>query len=597
MPYSKRALLAALVVALAFVAMPPRPSRAEEGWVIRSFGASYAIQKDGSIDVIEDLFVEFTATDRHGIFRDIPVVFRYDDHHDREYQIKVQSVTDGQRAWKYETSRDGALLRIKIGDPDRFVTGAQRYVINYTLEGALNSFTDHEELFWNVTGTWVVPMERASAVVTAPAITKVDCFEGFEGAREPCGTGISPARADFQTTRTLRIGEQLTVVVALQKGSVEVPAPFLVERKSVGEQIRDFLGLKPLPIAVALLVGLAAFGAIGRLWWTQGRDRWYGDVQYLSGSQVEEAKPLGARETVVVEYTPPDVGRRPLRPAEVGVLMDERADTLDVSATIVDLAVRGYLRITEEEKRKYSLTKLREPDHAMLPYEASLLRALFKGTDGAVKLDDLEDKFYSDLAEVKSQLYAVSVKEDRMFRTSPETIRMMYRIGGLVAASISAVLVYVFGLAGAGIVGFPVVLASLAIAALAGLMPRRTAAGRELYRRARGFREYMVTAETDRARFAEEVGIFEKYLPYAIVYRCTEKWAKAFEGLERQPDTSGWYSSPYPFVAASFADNIGSFSSSVSSAMTSTPSSSGSSGFGGGGGAGGGGGGGGGGSW
>ena len=84
-------------------------------------------------------------------------------------------------------------------------------------------------------------------------------------------------------------------------------------------------------------------------------------------------------------------------------------------------------------------------------------------------------------------------------------------------------------------------------------MPRRTAAGREMFRRILGFREYMTVAETDRQRFNEERNIFEKYLPYAMVYDCVDKWAKAFEDMGIQTDTSGWYVSPYPFAALAFS--------------------------------------------
>ncbi len=598
----------------------PQSAVADEGWVIRSFGASYTIRTDGSIDVIEDLLVDFDGQQKHGIFRDIPVVFAYQpgpgdpDYrkdpaatYSREYKIDVRGVTDGEKAWPYKTSREGANFRIQIGDPDKTISGQQRYVITYRLRGALNSYDDHEELFWNITGDqWPVVIERASAVVGAPSVTNATCFEGPPRSTALCDSGLSPNSARFNARRTLNPGDGLTVVVALAKGSVEAPPPILTRQKTDAEKVRDFVGLKPVPIALSALVGLVAFGAIGRIWWTQGRDRWYGDAQYLSGAQAEDEKPLMARETVVVEYTPPEVGatKRPLRPAELGVLVDERADTLDVSATIVDLAVRGYLKIIEQEDHKFALQKLRDADAALLPYEKGLHAALFKSADadGLVETKDLEDHFYSDLAEVKTQLYQQSVKEDGMFAANPNTVRTLYRAGGFVVAALGLGAGYLLGgLAGAAIVALPLILAGLAVAALAGAMPRRTASGRELYRRARGFEEYMVTAETDRQKFNEEINLFEKYLPYAMVFECTEKWAKAFQGLDRQPDTSGWYASPNAFTVAafssSFAHDINSFSSSISSVMASTPSSSGGSGFGGGGSSGGGGGGGGGGSW
>ncbi|HEY7268730.1 MAG TPA: DUF2207 domain-containing protein, partial [Dehalococcoidia bacterium] len=298
--------------------------------------------------MIEDLLVDFGRQQKHGIFRDIPVLFAYDAKHDRKYEIKVSGVTNGETPVPYKTSMSGSNLEIKIGDPDKLVTGEQRYVMTYRLDGALNAFQDHDELYWNVTGVnSPVPMERVTASVSGPAITDAQCFQGPDGSTETCPKGISPSRADYQSSRTIQSGEQVTIVTALEKGAVQVSGPILVEKKSAGEQIRDFLGLAPLPIAGAVFVGIVAMAGLGRLWWTQGRDRWYGDVQYLSGITGERELPIGAKETVVVEFAPPELGapKRALRPAEAGVLMDERADTLDVSASIVDLAVRGYLRI------------------------------------------------------------------------------------------------------------------------------------------------------------------------------------------------------------------------------------------------------------
>jgi uncharacterized membrane protein len=190
-----------------------------------------------------------------------------------------------------------------------------------------------------------------------------------------------------------------------------------------------------------------------------------------------------------------------------------------------------------------------------------------------------------------------------MFAGSPQKVRQTNLIVAcvLIAAGIGG-FVFLGGL-GAAIIAAPVVLAGLLLLALSRAMPRRTATGRELFRRVLGFREYMEVAETDRQRFNEEAGIFEKYLPYAIVFDCVDKWAKAFEGLEGQPaQTSGWYVSSggsfgsRAFSAAAFSSSIASFSSSISSAIASTPGGSGGSGFSGGS-SGGGGGGGGGGSW
>ena len=130
-------------------------------------------------------------------------------------------------------------------------------------------------------------------------------------------------------------------------------------------------------------------------------------------------------------------------------------------------------------------------------------------------------------------------------------------------------------------------------------MSRRTATGSEALRRVLGFRLYVATAETRMQEFNEQQNIFARYLPYAIVFGCVDKWARAFRGIEDQAASStvSWYSGVGPFQVMAFSSGLQGFSTSVASTISSTPGSSGGSGFSGGGFSGGGGGGGGGGSW
>ncbi len=610
------ALVAALAVVCALVAvaghLQTTPVSAQEPWVVRSFDATYAIQPDSSVQVTEDILVDFQGLEKHGIYRYIPVEYTYEPPQplDATYHrvISIDVNQRRRRLWypiPYSSSRDGANLVLKIGDPNHTISGQQRYRIVYTVTGAMNAFDDHDEFFWNVTGNdWPVNILSASATVTAPAIKDIVCFQGLSGSQTPCTSQMTGnATAQFESGQ-LTLGAGLTFDVATPPGAVTVPPPMLVRQKTAWETIRDFMGFTLLPIVGAILLGIAGIAAVVRLWWLNGRDRWFGDVHYLTGDNRSRRKPLFSRDTVVVEYTPPEIGndKRRLRPAEIGLLLDERADTLDVSATIIDLAVRGYLRIKEEPKTwmfgksDYELTRLKEADDELLPYEATLLTALFE--DGAtVSMSSLRNKFYEDLSKVKTALYTQGVKADKFFPGSPEKTRARYLAGGFLVFGIGVVAVFALGTLGVGVFGIPIALSGLILAAMSSAMARRSAVGREYYRRALGFREFMVTAETDHQRFNEEENIFDKYLPYAIVYDCVDKWAKAFEGLEQETADRGWYVGAYAFAPIAFASNLNSFSSSLSGAIASTPASSGSSGFGGGGFSGGGFGGGGGGSW
>jgi uncharacterized membrane protein YgcG len=242
------------------------------------------------------------------------------------------------------------------------------------------------------------------------------------------------------------------------------------------------------------------------------------------------------------------------------------------------------------------LSRLSADESDLLPYEKKLAGALFEDGE-TVKMSDLKNKFHDDLKKVKELLYRDVTKKLKLFPRDPESVRAFYRmlgIGGIVAGvAIGFALGRLFGV---GLLALPVVVAGTALFAIAQAMPRRTATGWETFRRCLGFRLYMVTAETDRQKFAEQANIFHEYLPYAIVMGCVQKWAKAFEGLDLEPET-GYYVGTRPFVAAHFAEGVRDFSTSVGSVMASTPGSSGGSGFSGGGSSGGGVGGGGGGSW
>jgi uncharacterized membrane protein YgcG len=603
----------ALLLPLVLLLLLPKPVAADEGWVIVQFDANYQIRQDGSVDVIEDIRVDFGTQRHHGIFRVIPLTFKYDADYLQRVRIEDTAVTDGTRPLQFGESHDGDKLTLQIGDPDVEVSGPQRYVISYRLLGILNSREDPgsepsewDEFYWNVTGNeWPVRILAANASVQVPAIIDVICYQGPVGSSDRCDAGERNTEAQFRLTDPQPEGGGMTIAIKIPTGAVSYPPPELLKVKSVGEQISDFVGLKPLPILAAILVGVVSIAGVLRYWWLAGRDRWLGDLQYLTGEKRERRRPLFAKDTVVIEYQPPETARygRRLRPAEIGTLLDEQADTLDVSATIVDLAVRGYLRITEIEKKQwlfgstdYKLERLKPSDGELLPYERKLLDGLFEDGE-TVNMSDLKNEFYTTLSTVKSDLYDQVVKQDAYFAKNPETVRTVNYVAGFVLAGVGVGAIVLLGTAlGAAIVGIPIVFAGLLMLALAHAMPRRTGPGREMYRRILGFRQYMTVAETDRQRFNEETNLFQEYLPYAIVYGCVDKWAEAFEGLENQPDTSSWYVSTHAFAPLAFSSSLQSFSSSMSSAIASTPGGSGGSGFSGGF-SGGGGGGGGGGSW
>ena len=598
-----RRIFGSALLLVAVLAGLPSDSAGAQGFVfesIKRYDVQIQIQPSGSMLVTETIDYDFGSVPKHGIFRDIPERLHYDDTYDRIYRIDVVSVKAVGAPADYEVEHEGGgILHIRIGDPDVTVSGEHVYTIVYRVDGALNGFPDHDELYWNAIGAnWNVQIDQASARVTGPApVTKVACFTGPVGSTLGCAKAVVKSGAAVFGQPIMPPYNALSIVVALPQGSVASTAPILEERWSLDRAFRR------TPLTVGGSIGLLALVVVGfgLLIWRRGRDRRYrgSQVDQLMGSPggEEQAVPLFEKGEAPVEFAPPE----DLRPGQVGTLIDERANTLDVTATIIDLAVRKYLVIEEIEKQgwfgkpDWKLTRTDTTADDLLAYERKLLGALF-ATGNEVLMSGLKTKFHQQLVEVEDALYADAVQR-KWFLARPDTVRERWVALGAAALVVSLGLAFVLvRWTKLGLFAIPLLVGALLILVGARWMPRRTAKGTAITRRVKGFRRVIETAETHMSRWAEQENVFTRYLPFAIVFGCTDKWAKAFEGLALPADTS-WYVSSRPFVYASFAAQMDGFTVTTSGTIASTPAGSGGSGFGGGGSSGGGGGGGGGGSW
>jgi Predicted membrane protein (DUF2207) len=588
-----RLAIAAIAALCALGASSPI-AQADQGWVITSFQSDINIASDSTLTVKEDIRVDFGNLPKHGIFRTIPLRYRYDDSHDRYYNLSVMSVTDGSSPVDFAVTSASDNEVVKIGDPSVLVTGKQRYVITYTVAGAMNSFSDHDELFWNVDGAlWPVPKLGVGATVHLPstAVQKAACYQGPAGSRETCNHVDGSDLVSFSSTRQLGAGEEMSVVVALSKGAVTVPPPMLEPRLRQFPQ--DAFDINPLTLGLSVLLLVAGLGFVAWNWWAHGRDRAYLTQYYATGDPREHGAPLFSHEPVVVEFGPP----QNMRPAELGLILDEAADAKDVTATIVDLAVRGHLTIQElAGNSDWMLTWKGSQASDLNPYEKTIIDGLFTGRS-QVTLSTLKGTFAPTLSVAESQIYGDAMAR-KLFSSNPKQARAAWGCLGIAVVLAGIAIAVGLGLAfGWGLIGAAIVLTGIALTVSFPFMPQRTAAGRDLLQHTLGFRLYMTTAEKYRQQFAAKAEIFTQLLPYAIVFGCVTMWAKAFEGIDTSA-SNNWYVGPGPFQAALLASSLQSMNANISSAISFTPPSSGSSsGFGGGGFSGGGGGGGGGGSW
>ena len=560
----------------------PAPSLAQD-FTINDFDVFIAINQDSSFTVKETLTVEFHRQ-RHGIYRDIPYIYTDSTGGTMKTPTDVLSVTDGSGTnISYRVIRQGNIIRVRIGDAKKYVSGIQKYEIFYKVENAILFFDDHDELYWNVTGNeWNAAIKKTRCMVSlAGAMTKehwASCYTGRQGSRESACRNIPGDNViEFITKSPLQAGEGLTIAYGWDKGIVSPPS-----------SLNKFLWLINLKQNWVFILPVLSFLFMLFLWMQTGRDP-------------------RVREAVTVMYSPPHYSNVLLSPAEVGTLVDEKLDPRDITATIVGLAVKGYIKIeeTKEEgiifdKKDYYLKKFKNADTSLTMFEQQIMLDVFGSSQGKM-ISELKNTFYKNIPSLKSSLYK-ELERKKYFNTNPEHVRVTYSvIGAALGFGTAFALSTLLGDAIGGVRAISAgVLTGLSVLGFAKFMPAKTREGSAVYMQILGFQEFMNRAEKDQLQRMKDQNLFSKFFPYALALDVADNWAKAFEGIYQEPPD--WYVSPggmRTFNPVSFNHSLNSAMTTMSSAMYSAPRGSGAGGSGssGGGSSGGGFGGGGGGSW
>jgi len=539
---------------------------------IEKFNAHIDVASNGTIDVTETIQAHFIGGPWHGLYRSIPVEYVTPQGLNYTLFLDVKQVTDGSgHRLKFDSSRVRHYRKLKIYIPDAD-NSVQTIAIEYTVSDAIKLFEDHDELYWNVTGDeWDVPIQSAHANIILPAEAsniRATAFTGVYGSHaRDAEIDIAANGVEVRTTAPLPYRGGLTVAVAIDKGAIREPTA----ADLIGRFVRSNWPLL-LPVGVFCLMFY--------LWWTRGRD--------------PRLRPIAA------QYEPPNQ----LTPGEAGTLVDNSADMRDITASIVDLAVRGYLVIEEVQKERmlglmhekdynFILQKDRSQWGTLKAHEQALLDGFFTaGTAGeTISMDSLQNRFYKTLPIMRSGIFDSLVSQG-FYRRRPDSVRSTY-IGGGVVVGVLMIWVGARAASAMGMAPAPFIIggivSALVICGFGFFMPAHTEQGTRALENVLGFEDFLNHVEADRFnRTIKTPQMFEKFLPFAMAFGVEKNWSKAFDGIMTQPP--GWYrggSGPI-FYPVNFTSNLNSMSSRASSVMASAPRSSGGSGFGGGGSSGGG---------
>jgi uncharacterized membrane protein YgcG len=622
----------------ALLLITPASAGAEER-IIR-YLSDVQVQKDSSLEVVEtiDINVEHDRIN-HGIYRDFPTRYRSPHGNMVHVGFNFEGATlDGQPV-PANAQSVGNGVRIKVGDPDKFVDlGQHSFVLHYRATREIGRFNDYDELYWNVTGNgWMFPIDEAAARIRLPEAATLGQHAYYTGPQGSTAsnaevTDEKPGEISFRTTQPLAPYEGLTVAVAFPKGVVAEPG-------GVAKAASFLSDYGPPGVGVVGLLGLGVF-------------------YFFAWSRVGRNPRAG---TVVPIFSPPD----DLSPAGMRYATKMSSDNRAFAAALVDMGVRGHIKMVEEDGGWFSGKKTRLDRLASekpLPEEEQAALGQLAMTGESILM---EQKNHEKFSSAKSSLDGILKNkfDGKLFHRN-----YGWAIAGVllfIAALWLAAAAVVIATNGGEIWQIGVVLGSLAVCALLWLvfhasnvgkclisllslatlaimfaigMPilaqaassgwwlplilpalafplvvsafawiaAPTKEGRTVLDHIAGFKQYLSITEADRldrmTSPQDTPELFERYLPYAIALGVENRWADRFQGVLAAAAAQGqqgfaWYSgssSPWSNPGG-FVDTVGSsLASTISSASTAPGSSSGS---GGGGSSGGGGGGGGGGGW
>jgi len=554
---------------------------------VLSFHSDIEVDTSSTITVKESIKIYANGSVfKRGITRTIPTVSVDSSGKSVKLDYKILSIERDGSTSKYHTEKESGAITIYVGESDVFLNeGEYEYTITYRMNGQIRFFDTYDEIYWNVNGfDWELPFGQVSSKITLPtggSIIQNACYTGSYGSNNTnCIAAIIANNSIRFTADNLRAGENLTVAVGFNKGIVNQPPP------------------PPPPTFLQKYGALILSGLISLMLLL-----YYGFTWLKFG--IDPPKP-----TVYPQFEAPNK----MTPASVGMLDKFRYHGDLITGTILNLAVKGYLKIEEDtqkfafgifKSKQFIIHKLKEDTGILNDEERVLFSKLFLSTSTVTLDGKYDSKIQSAVSAFKSSL------KKQHNSLIYQGFNLKFWIVPILTI-IAYVFLFIFLAAqyfqgeNDMLIFFLFMAVNIVFFLIYQYLIRKPAVEKlRIKSLIDGFKMYMSAAEEKQIAHFNPPDltpeIFEKLLPYAVVLGAEDVWGDKFQNLidkslidkSYQPT---WYAGGHIGNFSTFNHSLNSSLSNSLSKSATAPSSSGS-GSGGGGFSGGGGGGGGGGGW
>ncbi|MFI6827789.1 MULTISPECIES: DUF2207 domain-containing protein [unclassified Kribbella] len=522
--------------------------------VVTNFDSQIRVERDGLLRVSETwklsnvtgTFTRFVVTRDH-----LP------DDVDHVQEIQDLQVKSGGEDKQAELSTDGDVTSVAVAD----ISGDTQLDFTYTVKGAVAQTLNGTEVrFAPLTGINLT-VQQANIVFSTPEVSHVSCFAGAIDSNTPCTLAqIGETSGPTFQQQSLPPGNTVRMTIGFPEG--EIAANSIVEYRKTLKRAFSTDTAQLITALAVLLLGLIGLLLLYRV---RGRDQ-------VDPRRVVPASLFSLGNDTRIDFTPPS----DLRPGEVGTLIDERIDPVDVTATIIDLAVRGHITIIElEHETEYARPdwELRRvanaPSEELQRYENVLIRAIF-GDGDSVLVSELGRQVRENLSQVQDALYDGVVKRG-WFNERPDRTRSLWATIGIATTVVGVIATVLLALFSTwGLLGLALTAIGVGLIVVGRYMPAKAPAAGRVLGQVAAIRGELLEMDVSELPTDQHAELCSRALPYAVVLGGSERWIDALVATDEDADEDQgfpWYRGPRGWHLQYLPDSLRNLTTNLTGAL------------------------------